>query len=68
VKRTKPALRCIADAEAVSRILSEAWRAARGADAAPPETQVAAPARPATVPSFAPAMRRIEPGAGLAAH
>jgi len=69
VKRTEPAFRCIADAESVSRILSEAWRVARGADAAPPETQVAAPLpRPATLPSFAPAMRRIDPGGGLAAH
>ena len=68
VRRTEPALRCIADADAVSRILSRAWRAARGADAAPPESQVAAPVRPATLPSFAPAMRRIEPDAGLAAH
>lgn len=70
VKRTQPALRCIADAEGVSRLLASAWREARGADAAPPEAN-AAPAAPAARPrvaqAYATAPRRVESGASLAA-
>lgn len=68
--RTEPMLRCVEDVAGVASILTNAWRAANGADAGEPVT--AADAVPASASrassSFAHAARRLETSDAVAAH
>ena len=65
VKKTEPALRCIADVRSVAAVLSAAWHEARGI--AVPKDPVASQ-QPAIAPVRAPQGRRLEAGATIAAH